>query len=50
MEKKNHDGGGGGGGGGGLALVTFNSRRPLPSTGTTLKKTELYFLNLTGLG
>ena len=37
MEKsviKNHDGGGGGGGGGG-ALVTFNSRRPLPSTGIT---------------
>ena len=37
MEKsviKNHDGGGGGGGGG-VTLVTFNSRRPLPSTGIT---------------
>ena len=29
------EGGGGRGGGGGVALVTFNSRRPLPSTGIT---------------
>ena len=26
---KNHDGAGGGGRGGGVALVTFNSRRPV---------------------
>ena len=30
-----------GGGGGGVSLVTFNSRRPLPSAGITLKKNRI---------